>query len=116
MKIRRTTADALFAKYIRLRDQHCQVCGRSDGKLETSHFWSRRHWAGRHDPRNAVLLCFVCHAKYHADHKFAYEFAREWLGKSYETVYQDVHRTVKKSKVAEAERVKELREMIEALE
>jgi len=70
VKIRITTLDKLFSKYIRTRDKWtCQKCGRKYDAMNTkglmglhcAHTFSRRHKLTRFDTENADALCFGCH-------------------------------------------------------
>lgn len=69
MKVRIEPLDALFSLYIRARDRWtCQVCGRifaepERGKLQCSHFMSRRHQGTRYYDGNACAKCFACHQR-----------------------------------------------------
>lgn len=68
MKIKRTVEDDLFSKCVRERAGHaCEHCGKycgpkhEYGRLDCSHFFSRRHTATRWEPLNAAAHCFTCH-------------------------------------------------------
>jgi 5-methylcytosine-specific restriction endonuclease McrA len=73
-------ADALWSKYIRLRDRDtCQRCRRPGN--QPHHIFSRRHLGTRHDPENGVLLCFYCHHVIaHSDYETIREFHLKKLG------------------------------------
>lgn len=112
MRIRRTKADALFSQFIRNRDKCCQRCMKTDG-LQCAHIFSRRHWATRHDPANAIALCFTCHEYFTGNPlEFArwcdQEFGREAMDK----LFLRAHAIGKKSKHDEGLRVMALREMV----
>ena len=79
MYIRRDALDILFSQYIRLRDRVCQYCGRS-GRLETSHFHSRRKRSVRFDPENSCALCFSCHTFLSGNPYAHTEFFKKRLG------------------------------------
>lgn len=53
-------ADVAFSKMVRARDGRCQRCG-STYRLECAHIFGRGKPATRHDPENAVALCYLCH-------------------------------------------------------
>lgn len=62
MNLKRTTADALFSNYIRLRDNYtCQKCGKHipppTSYIHCSHLYSRKWYATRFDESNAIALC-----------------------------------------------------------
>lgn len=64
--IRYDALDALFGRYIRLRDRVCQYCGRSDRRLEAAHIFGRGKHSTRYDPENCYAFCggpngTVCH-------------------------------------------------------
>lgn len=62
----RAEADKLFSKYVRARDGACQVC-RDRTNLQCAHLISRRYFAVRWDPGNAVALCAADHKRYTED-------------------------------------------------
>lgn len=62
--VRITPADRFFSLCVRERAvNRCERCGRGadQGRLDCSHFMSRRHNATRWDPANAFAHCFACH-------------------------------------------------------
>lgn len=73
-------ADALFSKYVRIRDKKCLRCGRRGSGdlgitgLQCSHFYGRRKESTRFDLLNADSLCAGCH-RFFTEHKTEYE---EW--------------------------------------
>lgn len=79
MKIKITSLDRLFSKYIKARDKYCQRCGGSSG-LQTAHFHGRASLSVRHDPDNACLLCYGCHMYFHGHPLEFVEFFRARLG------------------------------------
>lgn len=74
--------DKTFSEFIHLRDKCCQKCGKSDGKLECSHIFSRRHQGTRCDPDNAKLLCFTCHRWWHENPPEAIEWLLGVIGQA----------------------------------
>lgn len=56
----RDKLDTIFSIYIRLRDKHCQKCGREDN-LQCSHVIPRDHYALRWNENNCKALCYKCH-------------------------------------------------------
>ena len=72
MKIR--PADTLFSKWVR-RNGKCEICGRSDIKLEAAHYFGRRKESVRFDERNVHCLCWTCHKKSHED----LNYYKDWL-------------------------------------
>ena len=73
-------ADALWSKYIRLRDRDtCQRCRRPGN--QPHHIFSRRHLGTRYDPENGVTLCFYCHHVIaHSDYETIREFHVKRMG------------------------------------
>jgi 5-methylcytosine-specific restriction endonuclease McrA len=71
MKIRIDKRDTVFSKLIRLRARYnCEKCGRYfpfGHGLQCAHIFSRRHQSTRHDPDNAIALCFTDH-QYFGEH------------------------------------------------
>lgn len=70
MKIKRDKRDDIFSKLVRERANHtCECCGKhcgpdhSGGRLDCSHFFSRRHKSTRWEPLNAGAHCFACHQR-----------------------------------------------------
>lgn len=116
MKIRRSQADALFSQYIRRRDGRCRVCPETDN-LECAHIYSRRHWATRHDPDNAIALCFRHHRQFTEDPLLFSRWCDEEFGReAMDKLYIRAHATAKKSKYDEGLRVTALKEMLSRLE
>jgi len=77
--------DTLWSKYIR-RVGKCEICGRSDIKLENAHYFSRGKENTRFDERNCHCLCFTCHQKSHSDKDYyknwlLEKYGQEWLDK-----------------------------------
>lgn len=72
--------DKLWAARIKARDESCQFCGRTEGRLNAHHIFSRRHLATRWDLRNGVLICFTCHQRAHNDIPWGYEQSLEFAG------------------------------------
>lgn len=60
MSIKRDQADTEFSKVVRLRDKHCQHCGKG-GALECAHIHGRRTKSVRWSLDNAIALCHACH-------------------------------------------------------
>lgn len=56
-------ADRLFSLYIRKRDKVCVICEREPA-AQCAHLISRRYYALRWNPENAVGACAFCHMRY----------------------------------------------------
>jgi hypothetical protein len=81
VKIKTTKYDKRFTELIRLRDNMtCQWCGKTYGKMDTSHIYSRRHRSIRHSPENACLKCFACHRKWHENPLLGHEWLLGVMG------------------------------------
>jgi 5-methylcytosine-specific restriction endonuclease McrA len=80
-------ADALFSKYIRIRDNWtCQRCHtrHEEGSrgLHCSHFFGRANENTRFDPQNCTAICFGCHKYFDEKDREAYrEFKIKQIGK-----------------------------------
>jgi DNA-directed RNA polymerase subunit RPC12/RpoP len=79
--MKRTVEDAEFSEMIRARAGYkCERCGKWYGPknagLHCAHIFSRAIKKTRHDPLNAVALCFACHRFW--AHSNPIEFA-EWV-------------------------------------
>ncbi|MDD5013927.1 MAG: recombination protein NinG [Atribacterota bacterium] len=82
----RKTADDKFSVFIRERDKKCARCGRTDRRLNCSHYWNRVYWITRFDPDNCIALCAWCHTlspdNWEADRNSEYkEYMIQKLGK-----------------------------------
>ena len=76
VKIR--SVDRKFSSYIR-RGGKCEICGRSDIKLECAHYFSRSKESVRFDERNCHCLCYNCHKKSHENKSYY----KDWLLEKY---------------------------------
>ncbi len=81
LKIKTSTLDRLFSEFIHLRaGNKCEYCGKTEGKLDCSHFIGRRTRAVRYDPDNACCACFGCH-QFLDEHPYEHTaFFRQRLG------------------------------------
>lgn len=73
-KVKFRSTDTMYSKYIR-RGGVCEICGRSDIKLEAAHYFTRGKENTRFDDRNVHCLCFTCHKKSHEDKSYY----KDWL-------------------------------------
>jgi hypothetical protein len=84
--VKRTTNDAKFSTYIRKRaNWTCERCGRQFGGpsrgLHCAHFFGRQNIAVRHDPDNALSLCYGCHKYFdERDREDFRDFMKKKLG------------------------------------
>jgi 5-methylcytosine-specific restriction endonuclease McrA len=62
----RKEADRLFSLYIRARDRGCRMCT-DRTNLQCAHLISRRYFAVRWEPENAVALCVGHHKQFTED-------------------------------------------------
>jgi 5-methylcytosine-specific restriction endonuclease McrA len=84
--MRRDKADAEFSSLIRARDSWtCRRCGKQypekSQALHAAHIFSRSIKKTRHDPENAVALCYGCHSFFHRHPLEFHEWVKGWLGK-----------------------------------
>lgn len=99
MKTKRDKYDITFSEFIKKRDCYCQRCGKSDGKLECSHIFSRRHQGLRYDEHNAKLLCFSCHRWWHENPLEAVEWLKTIIGvERYDNLRLMAHKPTKLTK------------------
>lgn len=90
MKIVIDKADAIFSKYIRLRDGKCMRCQRRGypdkdglpiGSLQNSHYFGRAKESTRFEPSNCDALCYGCHEYWGSTHREDYrQFKIRQLG------------------------------------
>ncbi|NTU69990.1 hypothetical protein HGB13_04200 [bacterium] len=90
MQIKIDKADAMFSKFIRLRDKRCVRCGRrgepdKDGLpiigLQNSHYFGRVKESTRFEPSNCDSLCMGCHQEWGSNDREAYrQFKIKQLG------------------------------------
>jgi hypothetical protein len=72
------STDRNFSRYIRRRGA-CEICGRTDLKLENAHYFGRGREATRFDDKNCHCLCFTCHKKSHEDK----DYYKNWMIEKY---------------------------------
>lgn len=72
--------DALCRIIVFKRDKVCQKCGRSTGKLDWSHIYSRRYKQIRWNPENSMIFCAGCHIFFHQNPLEFTDFIRAKLG------------------------------------
>jgi hypothetical protein len=106
-KTAKNKADALFSSLIRAHGT-CERCGKS-GRLETSHWLSRRFSNIRTDFDNAFCLCSACHRWWHNDPTAATDWAIEKRGReTYERLREAAN---EKSKIWWPDELKRLQEI-----
>lgn len=76
VKIRPT--DRNYSRYVR-RGGKCDICGRSDIKLEAAHYFGRGKESTRFTRMNVNCLCFTCHKKSHEDKSYY----KNWMIEKY---------------------------------
>jgi hypothetical protein len=76
--VKTRAVDRNYSRYIRRRGA-CEICGRTDIKLEAAHYFSRGKEAVRFDERNVHCLCYVCHKTSHEDKNYY----KDWMIKKY---------------------------------
>ena len=65
--------DILFSQIIRARDKKCLRCSKTEN-LQCAHIFSRKNYATRWFPQNAITLCYACHIFW--GHKNPVDFTR----------------------------------------
>jgi hypothetical protein len=88
----RDEADRLFSLLVRQRDKRCQVPGCRDMRLQCAHVLSRRYFATRWNPYNAMALCVGHHKQYTHDPIGWEEFCIRHLG---EELYRGLRLTAR---------------------
>jgi len=73
-------ADKAFGDYIKAKTGNkCKYCGRN-GRMETSHFHSRRKASTRFDEENVACLCSTCHRYFHEHPNIHVDWMKKRLG------------------------------------
>jgi hypothetical protein len=85
--MKRTRADILFSKYIRLRDNYtCQRCFKrypeNSLALDCSHLFSRGKFSTRFDEENCDAFCYGCHSYWHRNPIEYHAWKRNQLGEN----------------------------------
>ena len=83
MRIKLSTLDSLFSRYVRLLSGgYCKRCGHYVGyrKLHNAHFHSRRKHSIRWDMDNTAPLCYGCHSHIDGNPFIKIEFFLALLG------------------------------------
>lgn len=94
--IKRDPADAAFSDCVRERaGWNCENCGKSGliAKMECAHIIGRKNKRLRHDPDNALCLCFSCHLHYTANPLEFSDFVKSKLGEARLQIMQEAGRT-----------------------
>ena len=111
-KAARKHCDILFSHLIRSVG-YCERCGTTEGRLECSHWISRRFGNTRCDPDNAFCLCSSCHRWWHNFPTSASDWAVGMRGRE---VYERLRvAALETSKVDWFEQHDALQEALEAL-
>ena len=61
MRSKVTTADLKWSKRVRERDKCCQICKKTDKRLNAHHLIPKHFSKWRHDMDNGISLCVSCH-------------------------------------------------------
>lgn len=122
MKIKRTAEDDLFSKLVRERANHtCEHCGKycgpkhEYGRLDCSHFFSRRHNATRWEPLNAAAHCFTCHQRLGESPPVFTDWIKRHLGHLYDILEEKHNQIVKVTKKDRLELRKHLKQEYERM-
>ena len=80
-KIKIRQSDKLFREYLlKLRGEKCEYCGKTQGRVEVSHFFGRRAESLRHSVSNCDLLCNYHHRYFHENPQEYSEFKKKKIG------------------------------------
>jgi len=100
MAIKRDQADIWFSKAVRLRDGHCQKCGKQDGTLQCMHIVGRRNKAVRWSMDNALTGCYACHHYFTANPMEFMDFLRGLYGDGHLDLLREKSRAILKTNAA----------------
>ena len=120
MAIKRTKWDAVFSDLVRYRDKWtCQKCGRKYAEksrgLHCSHFYGRRAYSTRFEPRNAMSLCFSCHLYVGSNPVKHIELWESRFSKEDQDFVHCLHnQLIKKNEIETEEHYKQLKERLNA--
>ena len=104
----RELCDQVFSKIIR-NVGHCERCGRSDVRLECSHWITRQYSNTRCDFENAFSMCSSCHRWWHDFPTDASDWAIEKRGRAvYDRLREAAYEPAKVDWVAELALLKEI--------
>jgi hypothetical protein len=114
MKI--STADKYFSECVREANNHtCEWCGKQ-GRMETSHVFSRRHRTIRWDKLNATCMCHACHRKWHESPLSAFAWFESKFGQGrIDLLREKMNAKIKVSKLEEKEIARYYREELKKL-
>ena len=88
--IKRAPADIAFSLAVREYANHqCENCGRTDGQMENSHFYGRRHRGLRWEPLNCACLCHTCHMAFTEDPMSHVQWFTEHSGEGVMEILRD---------------------------
>ena len=99
-------ADRTWQQAIVERARHCERCHTTQG-LTGHHYISRRYHKTRHDIKNGICLCIVCHAWAHSRPSLASTFCEVIMllrGDFRNT--EELHRWVRVAKYPKDKRLK----------
>jgi hypothetical protein len=118
MAIRRCIADDAFSRAIRMaRNNTCEHCHRTDGKMEAAHIYSRSFKSVRWDTLNILCLCFRCHLHFTGSPLDFEAWLRGYVGQGYLDILNEKrHRIQKDSKAYRKEVAAHYRQQIKLLE
>lgn len=82
MAVKRDQADIWFSKAVRLRDQKCMHCHKTD-RLECSHIYGRANKRVRWAMSNCIALCHACHRYMTSNPVAHFDFLNDLLGEEH---------------------------------
>jgi hypothetical protein len=117
-KIRRCPADAAFSSAIRMaRNNTCEHCKRTDGKMEAAHIYGRSNKSVRWDTLNILCLCFRCHLDFTANPLDFETWLKRYVGQGYLDILNEKrHQIQKDTKTYRKEVAAHYREQIRLME
>jgi len=116
MGIKILAADKAFADCLKeAHDYTCERCGKQ-GRMETSHIYSRRHRLIRWAKDNANCLCNYCHRIWHESPVEAFKWLEGLYGERHiELLIEKRNMMIKVLKTEEKEIVKHYREQLKII-
>ena len=117
MAIKISAADKAFSDALRAAHDHtCEMCG-IQGRMETSHVFSRRHRGLRWSTINANCLCNGCHRKWHESPLAAASWFRRTFGEGrWQLLEEKRNQVCKVPKSEEKEIAKHYRQQLKIIE
>lgn len=100
-KIKISAADSAFSKAARMsRNNTCEHCKRTDGKMEAAHIYGRANKSVRWDTLNILCLCFRCHLDFTANPLDFETWLKRYVGQGYLDILNEKRHQIQKDTAA----------------